>query len=86
MKSLAEEKSKILAERHGWSTARAQGYVAGEACRRSDEVPSTYAMVGIDDYAVGFRADYFVRQSSRSTNVANLDPRSTPAQLLSADL
>ncbi|HEV8519214.1 MAG TPA: hypothetical protein VGQ54_11615, partial [Burkholderiales bacterium] len=86
MKSLTEEKSKILAERHGWSAARAQGYVAGEACRRGEEVPSMYAMVGIDDYAVGFRAGYFVRQSSRSTYAANLDTQFVPAQLRSADL
>jgi len=86
MKSLTEEKSRILAERHGWSVARAQGYVAGEACRRGDDVPSMYAMVGIDDYAVGFRAGFFVRQGSRSMSAANLDTQFVPAQLRSADL
>lgn len=84
MKLLSEEKSKILAERHGWSTARAQGYVAGEASRRHDEVPSTYALVGIDDYALGFRAGYFVRQSPRS--ITNLESQLVPAQLRRADL
>jgi hypothetical protein len=86
MKLLSEEKSKILADKHGWSIARAQGYVAGEASRRRDEVPSTYALIGIDDYAVGFRAGYFVRQSPRSTYATNLDTPLVPGQLRSADL
>ena len=73
MKRLSEEKLKILAEKHGWSIARAIGYVAGETSRRSGTVPSTYALVGIDDYCAGFRAGFFVRTSHRSTPSALLN-------------
>jgi hypothetical protein len=86
MKLLSEEKPKILAEKHGWPIARAQGYVAGEASRRLDEVPSTYALVGIDDYALGFRAGYFVRRSPRAMYATNLDTQLVPGQLRRADL
>ena len=67
MKRLSEEKLKILAEKYGWSIARARGYIAGETCRRSGTAPSTYTLVGFDDYCVGFRAGFFVRTSQRST-------------------
>lgn len=73
MKRLSEEKLKILAEKHGWSMARAEGYLAGETTRSSGTVPSTYALVGIDDYCLGFRAGFFVRTSHRSTPSALLD-------------
>jgi hypothetical protein len=88
MKRLSEEKLKMLAEKHGWSIARAEGYVAGETSRRSGTVPSTYALVGIDDYCLGFRAGFFVRTSNRSTPPAVLDaqlvhgqPRQSAAQI-----
>ena len=80
MKRLSEEKLKMLAEKYGWSIARAKGYVAGETCRRSDTVPSTYALVGIDDYCLGFRAGFFVRTSHRSTPSAVLDAQSVHGQ------
>jgi len=67
MKRLSEEKLKNLTERYGWSIARAQGYVAGETSRRNGTVPTTYVLVGINDYCVGFRAGFFERTSPRST-------------------
>ena len=73
MKRLSEEKLKILAGKYGWSIARAKGYVAGQASRRSGTVPSTYALVGIDDYCQGFRAGFFVRASHRSNPIAVLE-------------
>jgi hypothetical protein len=61
----AEKNPWILAQTHGWSAARAQGFVEGEAARRRGEKPSSYRLVGIDDYALGFRAGYFLRAASR---------------------
>ena len=76
MDLLSEKKLRMLADRYGWSIARAEGYVKGETARRRGEVPSPYSIVGIDDYALGFRAGYFVRESLRSrseqTDVADL--------------
>jgi hypothetical protein len=58
-------KVQVLAERNGWSLARAQGFVDGEMARRRGAAPSTYARVGIDDYSLGFRDGYYERGSSR---------------------
>jgi hypothetical protein len=66
-------KVQVLAERNGWSIARAQGFLDGEMSRRRGAVPSTYARVGIDDYCLGFRAGYFERR--------NTQPKSAPTAL-----
>ena len=66
MKALSKEKSKVLAERYGWSLATAEGYVDGEIFRRRRTRPSKYVEVGIDDYCLGFRASYYKRQNVAS--------------------
>ena len=58
-------KVHVLAERNGWSIARAQGFVDGEIARRRGAPPSTYARVGIDDYCLGFRAGFYLRGTSQ---------------------
>ena len=79
MKLLFDETLKMLAEKHGWSIARARGHIEGETFRRLGTVPSTYALVGIDDYGLGFRAGYFVRTSSRLTR--SITPRTGAAHI-----
>ena len=64
MRVLSKEKFKVVAEEKGWSVARAQGYCDGEISRRRGKWPSKYALVGIDDYCLGFRAGYFERQQA----------------------
>jgi hypothetical protein len=66
MKILSKEKTKVLAEKNGWSLAMAEGYVDGEMSRRRGKAPSTHAQVGIDEYSLGFRAGYYERQARRS--------------------
>src|SRR5258706_322622 len=66
MKVLSEEKSKVLAEKNGWSLSHAEGFVDGETCRRRGTTPSKYAQIGIDDYCLGFRAGYYERLSLAS--------------------
>jgi hypothetical protein len=63
MQTLSAEKSKMLAEKNGWTLAYAEGYVEGETLRRGGKALSTYALVGIDEYALGFRAGFFERQT-----------------------
>ena len=63
-------KVNVLAERNGWSIARAQGFVDGEMARRRGLPPSTYAQVGIDDYCLGFRAGFYERGTSQPKGVA----------------
>jgi len=62
VKFLPKEKFKVLAEANGWSLEHARGYVDGEAFRLRGKQPSTYALVGIDEYCLGFRAGYYERQ------------------------
>jgi hypothetical protein len=59
-------KVNLLAQRNGWSIARAQGFVDGEISRRRGAPPSAYARVGIDDYCLGFRSGYYERAESQS--------------------
>ena len=68
MKALS--KVQMLVQTNGWSIARAQGFVDGETSRRRGAAPSAYARVGIDDYSLGFRAAYFERGTTRSTDAA----------------
>ena len=63
MKLLSTERSKHLAEHNGWSLAYAQGNVDGETSRRLGKAPALHALVGIDEYSLGFRAGYFERQN-----------------------
>ena len=63
-------KVNVLAERNGWSVARAQGFVDGEMSRRRGGAPSTYAQVGIDEYSLGFRAGFYERSTSQSKAAA----------------
>jgi hypothetical protein len=71
MKILSQEKVKVLAERNGWTLPHADGYIDGEHSRRRGLVPSTFLLVGIDDYCLGFRAGYFAtaRTLPRAKNV-----------------
>ena len=71
MKVLCKEKSKVLAERNGWSLAHAEGYVDGETFRRRGMTPSTYAQIGIDEYCLVFRAGYYERQNIERPNLAS---------------
>jgi hypothetical protein len=63
-------KVNVLAERNGWSIARAQGFVDGEMSRRRGAPTSTYVRVGIDDYSLGFRAGYFERGTPQPKGTA----------------
>jgi hypothetical protein len=68
-------KVNLLAQRNGWSLARAQGFVDGEISRRRGAPPSAYARVGIDDYCLGFRSGYYERAESQSKGAAKAPAR-----------
>jgi hypothetical protein len=68
MKSLSKQKFRVLAKANGWSLAHAEGYVDGQTVRRRGKLPSKYALIGIDEYCMGFRAGYFDRQSVVSSS------------------
>lgn len=58
-------KSQVLSQQFGWPLACAEGYVDGEAYRRRHKDPlPPHLLVGIDEYAQGFRAGYYGRSPS----------------------
>ena len=67
MKLLPKQKFKVLAEQNGWTLAQAEGYVDGQVSRKRGTIPPKYALVGRDEYCLGFRAGYFAsdRKSPR---------------------
>lgn len=77
--SLNKEKARILAELYGFSQTYANAYVEGEYCRRRGEPLGAYLRVGLDEYALGFRAGYFARQNPTSVQVQSA---STPKREL----
>ena len=74
-KVASAKKLKVVSDRYGCSIAYAQGYLEGEALRTRGAPASHYALVGIDDFAVGFRAGYFLRNRRRSVPVAALNAK-----------
>ena len=67
----SKEESAVLAQQNIRSSEYQHGYIHGERSRALNEVPPKYVMIGIDDYAFGFRAGYFanVRSTPRAGNV-----------------
>jgi len=55
------EAAEVLERAYGWSHDRTRGYLDGIAYRVNGIQPSKYLLVGIDDYAVGFRVGYYKR-------------------------
>jgi hypothetical protein len=81
MKVLSTERSKLLAEQNGWSLAHAQGFVDGETSRRLGKTPTLSALVGIDEYSMGFRAGYFERQNAENGRNAKPEKAWRPGQV-----
>jgi len=65
MKNLTDEKCRVLADSMGWSLSHAEGFIDGETHRRRGLAASRSALIGIDDYSLGFRAGYFERRAAR---------------------
>jgi hypothetical protein len=81
VKVLSKEKCQVVAERNGWSLERARGYVDGETFRLRAKRPSKYALIGIDEYGLGFRAGYYERRNGSSTvNLPGVSSTNTSAK------
>ena len=63
MTDLSRERRRVLAEKNGWSFARADGFLDGDSFRRLGMTPPKYAQVGFDEYCLGFRAGYYERNA-----------------------
>ena len=75
MKALPRKDGPALAEEMGWTQERASGYMDGERYRREKLTLSMYHRVGIDEYALGFRAGYY--NQNESQYAANIKKRSS---------
>lgn len=62
---LSEETVKVLADQHGWTATYSEGYINGKSERRRGLVPSTFQLIGIDDYCLGYRAGYYAVERTR---------------------
>ncbi len=71
MEVSTKEKSEVLAEENSRTPEYGHGYVHGERSRKLNEAPPGYVIIGIDDYAFGFRAGYFAnaRMAPRAESV-----------------
>jgi hypothetical protein len=71
MRVPTKEESARLAVPNSPTSEYEHGYVHGERSRTLNEAPPKYVMIGIDDYAFGFRAAYFanVRSTPRADNL-----------------
>jgi hypothetical protein len=61
---LPNEKASALAKQMGWPIEYAEGYIAGQSCRRHGKRLASHFMVGLDNFALGFRTGYFERPNS----------------------
>jgi len=59
--SALEKKAELLKTAYGWTYDHAKGYVDGAVCRMSGNPPSNYVLIGMHEYASGFRSGYFDR-------------------------
>ena len=63
MDASSSAKAKTIAEKMGWSLTQAEGYIEGQSYRRIGLRLTAYHKVGIDDYAKGFRAGFFGKET-----------------------
>ncbi len=75
MKVLSKDNDNVLSEEMSWTLERTQGYVEGERYRRQSLAISVYHKVGIDEYALGFRAGYYRQDDPLSE--ANIQKKSS---------
>ena len=54
---------EVVNNENGRSAAFVDGLTEGKSARARDEVLSPYHDIGMDDYAKGFRAGFFVRMA-----------------------
>lgn len=73
VKSFSEEKFKALADKHGWTANFAHGFTEGEARRRAGEPAPRVALIGIDQYSLGYRAGFFDRRAPHASRNAGRD-------------
>ncbi len=62
---LSNETVKDLAEQYGWTATYLEGYIDGKSARSNCHAPSTFLLIGIDEYCLGYRAGYYAADRTR---------------------
>ena len=62
---LIEKTVQRLADKHGWTATYLEGYVNGKTARRRGDAPSTFELIGIDEYCLGYRAGQITNSQHR---------------------
>jgi len=65
MKAAAKQEFRDLAERNGWPSAFAEGYVDGRDVRTYGRLVANYPLADLDQYRAGFLAGYSLMPESR---------------------
>jgi hypothetical protein len=58
MKAAAKQEYRELAEKNGWSSAFAEGYIDGKDARTHGRQVAKYPLADLDQYREGFLAGY----------------------------
>ena len=64
MPVFSEDKPGLPSPPRDWTFERTRGFIQGAQHRRLGTLPSSYPIIGMDDYCVGFREGYFERHPS----------------------
>lgn len=59
MQSSFAERVERTTEKTGWTVERVTGYIDGENLRDRNHIPSSYHIIGTDQYSRGYRDGYF---------------------------
>jgi hypothetical protein len=65
MRGAAKQQFRELAERNGWSSAFAEGYVDGKDARAHGKQVAKYPLADLDQYREGFLAGYSLMPERR---------------------
>jgi hypothetical protein len=74
MKAVAKQEFGDLAERNGWSSAFAEGYVDGRDVRMRGRQVAKYPLADLDQYREGFLAGYSLMPERRCGASARSGP------------
>ena len=65
MRAAARQEFRELAEKNGWSSAFAEGYIDGKDARTHGKLVAKYPLADLDQYREGFLAGYSLMPERR---------------------
>jgi hypothetical protein len=65
MKVAAKQELRDLAQKNGWSSSFAEGYIDGREVRMLGRLVANYPLADLDQYRAGFLAGYSLMREKR---------------------